>query len=412
MMRLPFSRIISARNLLFCCLLPLMLAGCNLNQSPAGEEIAAISGVPVVRITSPQPAAIFREGVNVPIQAQISNAGADIQRVDLLIDGNVGRTFEAPNSAAAPAFSVTDTWTATGPGPHTIDVIAYRADGSSSVSVQVSVTVIADTVIETEEPSPTSAGQAASTQTRATTAQAGSQPSNTPAPTTPPATATSSRPSVTTTQGLNVRSGPGTIFNPPIGSLAANTTVDLLARNTAGDWYKIRYYNGEGWVFSGLVRVNGDITNLPSEAGPPPPPPTAVPVIPTVPATTPIPATSVNLVAGNWRFDPPGDPTCGQTFNIFFDVANLGSTATTTGGSVLVLDSWNGAEQARTTGGFGVIQAGQTVNVGPIPLTISTNYGQVHTLRLTINPDNSIPETGTGDNVREITFTLQRGSCP
>lgn len=413
MMRLPFSPHLSARNLLLWCCLPLLLVGCNLNQSPIGEQIAAVSGAPVVRIISPQPNAIYREGVSVPIQAQISNAGADIQRVDLVIDGAVARTFEAPNSAGAPAFSITDTWTATGPGPHSIDVLAYRGDGSSSAPAPVSVTVVSNTAIETEEASPTSAQPAGATQVRATTASGGTQPTRTPAPTTPAATATSSRPTVTTRQGINVRSGPGTNFNPPIGSLAANTTVDLLGRNLAGDWYKIRYYNGEGWVFSGLVDVSGDITNLPSEAGPPTPlPPTPVPVVPTVPAATPVPASSANLVAGNWRFDPAGDPVCGQTFNIFFDVANLGSTPTTVSGTVLVVDTWNGQEQGRTTGGFGIIQAGQTVNVGPIPFTISTNYNAPHTIRLTINPDNAVPESTSGDNVREIAYTLQRGSCP
>ncbi len=413
MKRLPFSPKLSTRKLLYWCCLPLLLVGCNLNQSPVGEEIAAISGAPVVRIISPQPNAIYREGVSVPIQAQISNAGSDIQRVELLIDGAVARTFDAPNDAGAPAFSVTDTWTATGPGPHSIDVLAFRADESSSAPAAVSVTVVSEAALQTEEPSPTSAQPAGATQVRATSAQSQAQPTNTTAPAAPAATATSSRPTVTTRQGINVRSGPGTNFNPPIGSLAANTTVDLLARNLAGDWYKIRYYNGEGWVFSGLVDVSGNITNLPSEAGPPTPlPPTPVPVLPTVPAATPVPTSNANLVAGNWRFDPAGDPTCGQTFNIFFDVANLGSTATTVSGTVLVVDTWNGTEQGRTTGGFGIIQPGQTVNVGPIPFTISTNYNAGHTIRLTINADNAVPESTSGDNVREINYTLQRGSCP
>jgi uncharacterized protein YraI len=274
------------------------------------------------------------------------------------------------------------------------------------------VTVVSDTALQTDTPTPTNPA-AGATQTRAATAQ--TQPTNTPAPTTPPATPTSSRPQVTTRQGINVRSGPGTNFNPPIGSLAANTTVDLLARNPAGDWYKIRYYNGEGWVFSGLVDVSGNITSLPVEAGPPTPlPPTPVPVVPTSPAA-PAPATSgANLVAGNWRFDPPGDPVCGQTFNIFFDVANLGSEATTVSGSVRVVDvrQADGSQQGNTVGGFGIIQPGQTVNVGPIPLTISTYYNEQHRIILTINADNAVPESTTGDNVREILYTLQKGGCP
>jgi hypothetical protein len=411
-----FRRPLRARNAVLWFSLPLLLVGCNLNQSPTGET-QAITGAPSVQIVAPQPNAIYREGVSVPVQAQIGNAGSDIARVEVLVDGSIVETFAAPNSSGALVFPITYTWTAAGAGPHTIDVTAFRADETSG-SATVGVTVVAQAAIETQSARPTTAGgsgaQASPTAgsgARPTTAPA--QASNTPAPTNVPPTATSSRPQVTTLQGVNVRSGPGTIFAPAIGSLAANQTVDLLARNPGGDWYKIRYYNGEGWVFANLVQVSGDITNLAIDPGPPPPPPTQPP-LPTLPPATPVPATNVNLVAGNWRFDPAGDPTCNQTFNIFFDVANLGSGPTTTSGSISVRDvrQSDGSQQGATTGAFPIIQAGQTFNAGPIPITISTFWGEQHRIILTINPDSSIPETSRDDNVREILYTLQRGSCP
>jgi uncharacterized protein YraI len=96
-----------------------------------------------------------------------------------------------------------------------------------------------------------------------------------------------SEPLATFNQGVNVRLGPGTQFEPPIGSFAAGQTTEILARNPSGDWYKVRYFNGEGWVFAAVLTVSGDISQLPIESGPPLPtevPPTITP--------TPVPSTA------------------------------------------------------------------------------------------------------------------------
>ena len=389
-------------------------AGCNLN-TPVDGGVQSFSGAPSVRIIAPLPNATYRENVNVPIQAQVSNAGPDIDRVEVSVDDTIVQTFAEPNNGGAPTFGVTHTWSASGAGTHTIDVVAFRADGSSSSSAAVTITVVTQGAIE----------QASATPARTTGDQSGGasggasatprQPTNTAAPTDVPATATPNTPQITTRQGINVRSGPGTNFNPPIGSLAAGQTAPLLGRNPAGDWYKIRYYNADAWVFAGLVDVSGDTSNLPIDPGPPTPlPPTPVPVVPTVPTSPPAATSNANLVAGNWRLDPPGDPTCNQTFNIYLDVANLGSEATTVSGTIDVRDVRvsDNSNQGSTVGSFPIIQAGQTLAIGPIPLTISTFYNEQHKIILTINPNGAVPENNRNDNVREITYTLQKGSCP
>ena len=393
------------------CIVALMLlatAGCNLN-TPTDGTTQTISGAPVVRIIAPLPNATYREGVSVPIQAQISNAGPDIDRVEINVDDNIIQTFDAPNTAGAPTFSLTHTWAAAGAGTHSIDVIAFREDGSSSASVAVSVTVVTQGAIETQEPSPTARP---TSQPGGGETQQPAQQANTAEPTAVPASATPNTPQITTRQGINVRSGPGTNFNPPIGSLAAGATAPLLGRNPAGDWYKIQYYNAEAWVFAGLVDASGDTNNLPVDVGPPTPAPTLPP--PTAVPVTAAPQSSANLVAGNWRFDPPGDPGCNQTFNIFVDVANLGSTATTISGSIDIRDYRvsDGQALGSTIGGFPIVQPGQTVNIGPMPFTVSTYYAEQHRIVITINPNGTVPETTTGDNIKEIVYTLQKGACP
>lgn len=86
---------------------------------------------------------------------------------------------------------------------------------------------------------------------------------------------------------LNVRSGPSVRFNPPIGRLLADNTVELLAVNTTRDWYKISFNNREGWISGSdqYVEVAGLVSSLPVEPGPPTPTATNTP-IPATPTAT------------------------------------------------------------------------------------------------------------------------------
>jgi Bacterial SH3 domain/CARDB/Bacterial Ig domain len=398
----------------FWALLLVLLAGCTLNN--ASTTNPAISGAPVVKIGAPSPNATYLEGVVVNIQATISNAGQDIDRVEIVIDGSTAATLNTPNAEGTATFNVTHGWSASGVGTHSISIVAYRADGSSSTPDTVAISVIAQNSQPQTNPSPTPSGQNPLSAATATLSSQSSQPTNPPPatqsqPTNPPASATPSTPTASFTQGVNVRRGPGLEFDPPIGAFAAGQTTDILAVNPAGTWYKVRYGGGEGWVFAALTNAAGDIASLTRDPGPPVPtaaPPTAVP--PTQPP--PLPATTANLVAGIVELNP-GTPTCNQTFNIGLDVANLGGEPTASSGTVSVQDvrSSDGSVQETTIGGYPVLQPQQTFRVD-MPLTVSTWYGQEHTIILIIDPDNQIPETNEGDNRREVKYTLQQGSCP
>ena len=173
----------------------------------------------------------------------------------------------------------------------------------------------------------------------------------------------------------------------------------------------MRYGGGDGWVFAALTDASGDIASLPRDPGPPVPtplPPTAIPAT----QPPPPPSTSANLVAGIVVLDP-GQPSCGATFNIGFDVANLGGEQTAASSTVSVQDvrSSDGSTQQTTLGGFPVLQPNQTFRVN-MPLTVSTWYNEDHTIVLIIDPNNQVPETEEGDNRREVHYTLQKGSCP
>jgi uncharacterized protein YraI len=393
-----------------------LMTGCSLNFSP--QNVAQpISGAPEVSIISPPPNSTYREGVNVIVQALVSNAGSDIDRVEVAVDASIIATLTDVNPNGAASFSVTHSWTAAGAGAHDVSVTTFRSDGTSSVPASVAFTVVSalpettQEVGQTSEPAPGSTQRPTNPSAPATIA-----PTNTaaqPPPAQQTAVPTSSTAIATFNQPVNVRRGPGTIFNPPIGSFNAGQTSDILARNPGGDWYKVRYGGSEGWVFAQLITVSGDVSSLPVDQGPPLPtaaPPTAIPPTP-IPAATAAPATTANLVTGVVVLNP-SQPVCNETFSIGFDVANLGSQATASSGTVSVHDARaaDGSTQQETIGGFPVLQAGQTFRV-EMPITVSTWYDEDHRLTLVIDPNNQIPETQDGDNRVEVTYRLAKGSC-
>jgi uncharacterized protein YraI len=398
------------------CVLLALVTGCTLNLSPDGSvPQASISGVPQVRIVSPLPNATYLTGVSVNIQAAVSNAGADIDRVEIAVNDGIVATVPNPNSAGLPAFSITHAWPAASPGAYTISVSAFRSDGSSSAPASVSVRVVAqgsgsvsgaestaeatgDALATEQVFAPTSTIQPTAEATEETTSESS-------------AGASSGPPVATVREAINVRRGPGLNF-PAIGTFTQGQAVEILATNPASDWYKVRFGTGEGWVFGGLLNLSGDLASVPREAGPPTPTPVPpTPVVPTAVIPTATTPPTVNLVAGIVVLAPE-QPRCNETFTIGLDVANLGTTATTTGGLVSLQDARlsDGSVQQTTEGAFPVLQPGQTVRI-EMRLTVATWYNEDHRLVLRIDPSNQIAETDENDNNRDLTYRLEKANC-
>lgn len=79
--------------------------------------------------------------------------------------------------------------------------------------------------------------------------------------------------------GLNLRPGPGTIYEPPIRALPGDTELIPLTRSSDGQWIQVQVQpNGErGWVSASprFIRCNIPIAELPLGQVPPTPIPTA-----------------------------------------------------------------------------------------------------------------------------------------
>jgi uncharacterized protein YraI len=413
-------------------LLAALLPACSLmtsNTNTQGGQ-TTISGPPVVRVAAPQPNAPYLEGVPVNIEMSISNAGADIDRIEIAVDGVVISALSAPNAAGAVIFSAVYSWPAKGQGQHTINVTAFRHDGSSSAPASVSINVVSQasngsTGGTTGSQGGTTGGQTTGgSQPANNNTDSGAQPTQAqpPSPTLPPTqapptdtpppsnTPTPSVPTGLVSQGANVRSGPSTLFNPPMGSVGANTTVTLLAVNSAHDWYKVQYYGAAGWIAAILLTVSGDIASLPVDNGPPIP--TLTPVIPTAVPATAVPTSHADLIVTQIR-TKLGPPVCNQMFVVLVDFQNRGTEATAGGGTILIQDFESGTNtmDQQVTSPFPALQPKEGRETGDIPITVSSYYGVAHKIIARINADMAIPESNYDNNLLEFDYTLARGSC-
>ncbi len=426
-----------------------IMTGCSLNfGSDEGEAVAVISGAPVVEIAAPLPNSTFLQGVAVNILAAVSNAGADIQRVEIRVDEATIADVTSPNASGAPRFSITQTWTPDAAGEYTVTVTAYRADGSASQPATVRVNVIESlpTTQPTDTPQPTITRPAPSatftiapveTETDDTgepdssdeTDDAGSTggtgDTGNPNPTDAPAdTGSGNNVMLRIVQGgINVRRGPSTNFVPPLGVLTGD--IPALAANTSLTWFKINYQGGEAWITgdeSLVTVISGDPASLPRESGPPIPtlaPPTATtapaatgPGMSTIAPTSDTPGSTsgADLVVSNFVLEPK-DPFCNQPAQMRANIANIGNAATATGGFViLAVENTDGSERhVLNAVEIPVLAAGASNHLVAIDFrdTFTSNRADgIKRAIVIIDANNQIPEANDNNNSASVEFAL------
>ncbi len=234
------------------------------------------------------------------------------------------------------------------------------------------------------------------------------QPSMTPvptevSPTTVPTPDRTPRAEVVVDSAI-VRTGDSTAFGIMDG-LNLGTQVEIVGiSNTGSGWYQVLLPDSRrGWMSPTVVRVSGELRNIPRVAPPPPPPPTATPLPPT-------PVSQANLAIQAIRLNPD-PPTCGQTMTVTVVVVNNG-TGSAAGGSVAIQDVHvaSGANAGGTTGIFPALNPGQTFD-SVMRLTVDTFFAETHRITATVDSTGLVPETNEGDNTGSREYTLQRGNC-
>ncbi len=409
-----------ARLLVLLLLMSAILAACDLIASPDTEDDTSFEGAPEVIIASPLNGDTYQEGVGINILLRVDNAGPDIARIAIEVDGQIIGEAILPNPNGDPSFTVNNGWPATGEGAHTITAVASRSDGTVSEEASVSINVVAaaispsDDDVATDIPTPTvddltdvptqttsdTNSQATATVAPTTAPATQAQPSNTPVP------PTASRPQVTVRTGANVRRGPGLVFDPPVGSLGAGATANILALNNAGTWYRIEYYNGDAWISALVVDVTGNTASLPREAGPA----TPIPATPVPPTNTPPPASNVDLFidAAQSSFVPSF--VCAQASQITITVVNSG-TGTSTGTNILIQDIQpNGTVGATTETVIGALGPNQS-QTATAALTVTTFISEAHTFRARVDGNNSVAESNENNNEWTEIYILEPGGC-
>jgi len=117
------------------------ISACSLSE-PAQLGAPTAGGPLAITILAPVPEQAFVAGTLVIVQARIENAGADLARVAVLLDGSLLGEQLAPNPSAAHILPLTVDWRSSNPGRYTLTVLAERASGSSARS-DVDIEVLA-----------------------------------------------------------------------------------------------------------------------------------------------------------------------------------------------------------------------------------------------------------------------------
>ncbi len=120
--------------------------------------------------------------------------------------------------------------------------------------------------INTDLP-PTWTPTPSATATLTSSATGTSLPSWTPQPSATATITTTATPEsdayVSNQQGVHVRRGPSTRFNPPLETLDQNDLISILAISSGRDWYEVETASGQiGWVFGEMITLNREFPNL------------------------------------------------------------------------------------------------------------------------------------------------------
>ncbi len=401
------------RSVAWLMLVALLAAGCTLRIGETAQQATPqISGAPVVQVISPLPNATYLTNVDVNILARVTNAGADVASVEVSVDGETIATLQNPNPAGADSFSVTQTWFSM-LGAHTIGVRALRADGTASDTTSVTINVVEAQSATTPTPEPTTpaptVSAATATNTVAPTVNAATAAPTTDTASTVAATAsTSQTPKVRASGFANIRRGPSTNFEPPLGAMSAGDEYDILATNLTRDWLKIRYGTGEAWVSAQVVEVVGELATVPSEAGPPIPtrPPATNTPVPAVTNTPVPPANAANLTvpAGGLALYPTkggGKDQIFQNEDVYVEVRVTNNGTANSGPFVVALEIYykdNNAPAITTVTATVADLAAGADTVVSMGYKHTEGAGRVVYALAKIDPNNAVVESSEGDN--------------
>lgn len=388
----------------------LFASGCSLGLPAAEVAAPAFEGAPQIHIASPLPDQTFLAGATVIVQARIENAGPDLARISILLDGTVLGERLNPNPSGAAVIPLTMDWPTSSAGQFQFAVEAVRANGELARET-VSIAVVAQ---PGTEHSPGPAESAAVVGQPGQTSSDGAAPF-VPTPHIPRATEATTDASPRIAQATvravitvpsNLRLGPGTEFEL-VGSIAVGEEVDIIGVNSGRDWYHIRYGDvGDAWIYAELLSPSGDVAALNVESGP---------ARPTAIAEAAPPASAINLKIVEIILQP--DPlVCNERGEVLVRIENDGAESTPNGAQVgfTMVHVASGSNSLRNNidpHPFQPVAAGEIVTSVPAAIMSSVYFEEEHRITATIRSEGFFVETDLSDNSSSRTFRLASGNC-
>ena len=287
---------------------------CAPTTTPIAQQTPPTDSPEITDFTFSPPGPVF-PGARISIQVNVNRHGHRINHCRWVVGAGEGRivsgqgtwliTYEAPEN----------------PGTYKVHV-ELEYEGGPPVDSSTVVEVVEPTPTPTDTPSPTPTDTPTSTPTDAPSPTPTDTPTSTPtdtppaptdpSPDTPTPTSTATPTPTTTptetptptftptatptptpkpdavvnTEALNLRSGPGTVYDV-LGRLKRGDCLKVTGKCPEGDWLRVICPRGrEGWAACSGLQVNVDIAGVPViQVSPPTPTSTYVPTL--TPTATP-----------------------------------------------------------------------------------------------------------------------------
>lgn len=364
-------------------LIVLAVGGCNLSsQPPTSEPIdvptSEAGGRPVVTIASPKDGAEVTAGTQVFVTANATDS-VGITRMQLLANNQIVKTVSSETPSGQRNFEVILDYTPRQEGNVNLQVVAYRgAIASDPASVGITV-------------------KSAQAQIEPTL-----QPVNNDVPAIDPNDPTCR---ALTNTGLNLRSGPGTVYDR-VGLVAGGAVVPIIGRIGDNSWWQIRYGITVGWISGQYTSIYGICSSIPVITVPPTPTPTgstSTP-IPTI-TRTPTPTPTITVTPGKADLvissvaGPTSTTVAASPVIYSVTITNTGSGASGSFTNKVKLPSGVDAD----LGVVANLNAGESISLNiEITFTTATSY----TLIATVDSNSQVNEISEVNNTATLLVSV------
>jgi len=363
-------------------LLILAVSGCNLSSQPPTDEpldvaTAETGGRPVVTIDSPNDGAEVNVGTQVFVTANATDA-VGVTRMQLLANNQIVKTVSSESPSGQRNFQVILDYTPRAEGDVNLQVVAYRGAIASDP---------ADVAIKVKSP------------------QAQIEPTLQPVDNVPAIDPNDPTCRALTNTGLNLRSGPGTVYDR-VGLVAGGAVVPIVGRVGDNSWWQVRYGITVGWVSGQYTSIYGICSSVPVINPPPTPTPTGRTPTPIATITqTPTPQPTITVTPGKADLvvasiaGPTNTTVAASPVTYSVTITNTGSGPSGSFSSTVKLPNGTDAN----LGVVSNLNAGESISLNiDIPFTAATSY----TLIAVVDSASQVNEISEVNNTATLLVTV------